>query len=180
MIRLMLFAAVLLGAPVSAAQAHTGHAADGVLAGMLHPFGGLDHVLAMIAIGIWAVQTARCDRRAVWLVPLAFVAVMVAGGALAVAGLRLPLVEVGIVGSVVVLGAIVLTAPRLPVWMPIAVAGGFGLFHGFAHGAELPAGAAPGAYVAGFVAATAVLHGLGVAIGLAVRQTARALPARKR
>jgi urease accessory protein len=180
MIRLMLFAVVLLGASMGAAQAHTGHAADGVLAGMLHPFGGMDHLLAMIAVGIWGVQTALRDRRAVWLVPLAFVAVMVAGGALALAGLRLPLVEVGIAGSVVVLGALVLTAPRLPVWMPMAVAGAFGLFHGVAHGAELPAGAAPMAYVAGFVAATMALHVLGVGIGLAVRQTARALPVRKR
>jgi urease accessory protein len=176
----MLLATVLLGASTGVAQAHTGHAADGVLAGMLHPFGGLDHLLAMMAVGIWATQTARRDSRALWLVPSAFVAVMVGGGALALAGFRLPLVEVGIVGSVLVLGVILLTAPSLPVWVPMTVAGGFGLFHGFAHGAELPAGSSPVAYVTGFVAATVALHGLGVGIGLAVRQTARALPVRKR
>jgi urease accessory protein len=104
---------------------------------------------------------------------------MVGGGALALAGFRLPLVEVGIVGSVLVLGVVLLTAPNLPVWVPMAVAGGFGLFHGFAHGAELPAGSSPVAYVAGFVAATVALHGLGIATGLAVRRMSAEPPAGK-
>lgn len=167
MLRLMLFAAVLLGAPMGPAHAHTGHAAGGMAAGMLHPFGGLDHLLAMVAVGIWAAHTARRDPRAVWLVPLAFVTAMVAGGALALAGLRLPLVEVGILGSVLALGIILLAAPSLPVWMPMVAAATFALFHGFAHGTEMPTGASPMGFAAGFVAATAVLHAAGAGIGFA-------------
>jgi urease accessory protein len=168
--RLTLLAAAALVATTGVAQAHPGHALGGTVAGFLHPIGGLDHLLAMVGVGIWASHIATRDRRAVWLVPAAFVAVMVLGGALAMAGLHLPMVEAGILGSVLLLGVILLATPNLPVWMPMVIVGAFALFHGYAHGSEMPEAAAPLAYAAGFVAATAVLHALGVGVGIAARR----------
>jgi urease accessory protein len=170
MVRLILLAATLLAASAGAAQAHPGHELGGAMAGFLHPIGGLDHLLAMVGVGIWAAHVAVRDRRAVWLVPAAFVAVMVLGGGLAVAGLHLPMVETGILGSVLLLGLILLTAPTLPTWVPMIAVGLFALFHGHAHGTEMPQAAAPVAYAAGFVVATASLHLLGVGIGMAARR----------
>jgi urease accessory protein len=105
-------------------------------------------------------------------VPLAFVAMMAVGGALGLAGAPLPLVETGIAGSLVVLGLLIALSLRLPVVAAMAIVGTFALFHGHAHGTELPEAAAPLAYAAGFVLATAALHGLGVAAGLALRRPA--------
>ncbi|TXL71452.1 HupE/UreJ family protein [Vineibacter terrae] len=170
MTRLIFLAAALLAATAGAVQAHAGHELGGAVVGFLHPVGGLDHLLAMVGVGIWAAHVATRDRRAVWLVPAAFVAVMVLGGALAVAGLRLPMVEAGILGSVLLLGVILLAAPTLPVWAPMIAVGLFALFHGHAHGTEMPAAAAPLAYAAGFVLATAALHSLGIGIGIAARR----------
>lgn len=170
MIRLFLFAVALLAIPLGGAQAHPGHELGGALAGFVHPVGGLDHLLAMVGVGVWAAHVATRDRRAAWLVPAAFVAVMVLGGALALAGVRLPLVEAGILGSVLLLGVILLAAPALPVWVPMTAVGLFALFHGHAHGSEMPEAAAPLAYAAGFIVATAALHALGVGIGMAARR----------
>src|SRR5262245_54911674 len=114
MTRLILLAAALLAATSGAPQPHPGHELGGALAGLMHPIGGPDHLLAMVGVGIWASHVATHDRRAAWLVPSAFVTVMLLGGALGLAGLRLPMVEAGIVGSVLLLGVILLAAPTLP------------------------------------------------------------------
>jgi urease accessory protein len=148
----------------TAAFAHAGdHSHIGVVAGLLHPFSGLDHLLAMVAVGLWAVQLGR---PALWLLPLTFPVVMAVGAALGISGVSLPFVEVGILGSVLVLGAAVALAIRLPLPASVALIALFGLLHGFAHGAELPMGASALAYGAGFIAATLVLHAIGIAAGL--------------
>jgi urease accessory protein len=153
----------------SAAWAHTGVGdAAGFLHGVAHPLSGLDHVLAMAMVGVLA---AQLGGRALWLVPLGFVLVMTAGGALGAAGIGVPFVEFAIALSVVVLGGAVALGLRLPVAAAAAVAGFFALFHGYAHGTEMPADATGLAYGLGFVAATTVLHlaGLGLGAGLARR-----------
>lgn len=163
--------AALLAAPILAltagvAQAHTGVGdTSGFAHGFMHPIGGLDHILAMVMVGVFA---AQLGGRAVWLVPASFVAVMALGGALGLAGVPVPFVELGIGLSVVVLGAVV--AFKLPAAVPLAMAlvGFFAIFHGYAHGAEMPEDAGGLAYGAGFMLATALLHAAGVGLGLAV------------
>ena len=146
-----------------AVQAHTGAApTGGFLAGLSHPIFGADHLLAMLAVGLWA---AHLGGRACWLVPAAFVAVMALGGGLAMASLGLPAVELMILASVVVLGGLVAARLRVSTALGMLVVAGFALFHGHAHGTEMPAGATGLLYAAGFVLATALLHGLGLAIG---------------
>jgi urease accessory protein len=149
-------------AAASVAQAHPFHAGDGWSAGLAHPFLGADHALAMIAVGIWA---AQLGRRATFGVPLAFVAVVALGAALALAGVALPLVEPGIAASVLALGLLVAFAVRLPFAAAAGLVAGFALLHGHAHGLELPAMASAVTYVAGFAAATALLHVLGILVG---------------
>ncbi len=154
----------LLAAP--AAFAHTGVGdTSGFLHGFAHPIGGLDHVLAMVTVGIFAWQLGG---RALWLVPTAFVAVMAVGGALGVAGIEVPFVETGIALSVVVLGAAVALGVRVPVAAAMAVAGVFAIFHGHAHGAEMPDAAGGAAYAGGFLLATALLHLAGIGAGMLV------------
>ena len=153
------------------AQAHTGAGeASGFMHGFSHPFSGLDHILAMVAVGLYAAQRGG---RALWLVPLAFVSMMAVGGALGVYGVNLPMVELGIAASVIVLGAAVAMDLRFPTVAALGLVGFFAIFHGHAHGAEMPAAAAGLAYAAGFMIATAVLHGLGVGLGLATGALAR-------
>jgi urease accessory protein len=165
-----LAAALLLLLAPAGAEAHLlGAHGAGLEQGLAHPFAGIDHLLAMVAVGLWAAQRGG---RALWAVPLAFVAMMAAGGALGLAGATLPLVETGIAGSLVVLGLIVALSLRLPLATAMAVVGVFAVFHGHAHGTELPEAAAPLGYAAGFVLATAALHGLGIAAGLALRRPA--------
>jgi len=160
-----LFAAGLAGAvalAAGAAQAHTGHGPTaGFLHGFTHPLFGADHLLAMVAVGLWA---AMAGGRSLWAVPAAFVGVMAIGGALGMAGVGLPGVEAMILASVVVLGALAAFRVALPVAAGMAVVGAFALFHGQAHGAEMPAGAGGLVYGAGFVLATAGLHGVGIAV----------------
>ena len=147
-----------------AAQAHTGVGpAAGFLAGVAHPIFGADHLLAMVAVGLWA---ALLGGRAMWLVPAAFVGVMVAGGALAMAAVGLPLVEVMIVASVMALGGLVAARVKVSAAVGMAIVAAFALFHGHAHGMEMPANVSGLLYFAGFALATASLHGLGLAIGL--------------
>lgn len=161
--RLALMAAML--AP-SVALAHTGVGdTGGFVHGFAHPIGGLDHVLAMILVGIFAWQLGG---RALWLVPAAFVGVMALGGILGVAGIGVPFVEVGIALSVVVLGAVVALGVRAPVAAAMAVVGLFAVFHGHAHGAEMPETAAGVAYGLGFMLGTALLHLLGIGLGYAL------------
>jgi urease accessory protein len=154
------------------ALAHTGSEAGSALtAGLLHPLTGADHVLAMIAVGLWA---AGLGGRAVLAVPAAFVAAMLGGFMLALAGTWLPGVEPMILASVVVLGVAVAAALRPSPIAAAALVGGFALFHGHAHGAEM-AGAGALAFGAGFAIATAALHAAGIGLGLSLL---RGVPAR--
>ena len=155
---------VLLLVP-GAALAHTGTGAHehGFAYGFLHPLGGLDHLLAMIAVGLLA---AHLGGRALWLVPLSFVVLMAAGGAIGFAEIRIPYVELLIAASVVVLGAFVAFRTNLPLVAAMLIAGFFAIFHGHAHGAELPDGSSPFPYAAGFLIATALLHIAGIATGI--------------
>ncbi|MCW4629130.1 MULTISPECIES: HupE/UreJ family protein [Marinomonas] len=157
----LLVAALLLAS--GAVLAHPGHEqASSFMTGFAHPMGGLDHLLAMVAIGLWA---ASIGGRALWAIPAAFVMTMLLGGGLAVAGLTVPFVEQGILLSVIVLGALVLFAKRLPTTVCVAIAGGFALFHGAAHGMEMPLNANGLQYALGFALATAGLHVVGLGFG---------------
>jgi urease accessory protein len=163
------FAAMTLvlavGAMPSAALAHTGaERAVSFASGFNHPFTGLDHMLAMVAVGLWA---GLNGGRALWIWPIAFVGVMVLGGVLGISGVAVPMVEVGILGSVVVLGLLVLAAATLPVAAGAILVAAFALLHGHAHGSELPGEVAAAMYAAGFAIATAVLHSVGIAVARA-------------
>ncbi|MHC1999846.1 HupE/UreJ family protein [Methylobacterium sp. CM6241] len=146
------------------ALAHTGQGdASGLAHGFLHPLTGLDHMLAMVAVGLVAAQVGG---RAILLVPLSFIGMMVVGGALGASGVALPHVETAIALSVAVLGAAVALRLTMPVAAAMALVGVFAVFHGHAHGAEMPEAASGLAYGAGFVAATALLHAVGLGLGL--------------
>jgi urease accessory protein len=151
------------------ALSHPGDATHGLNAGFAHPFHGLDHLLAMIAVGLWA---ARRAGAALWAAPLAFVAAMLAGGLLGFADIVLPLLELGVAGSVLVLGLLL----ALPLARSIAGAclaiALFGIFHGAAHGTELPAGQAALPYALGFLTASVLLHLGAIAVGRLVRASA--------
>jgi len=162
MTRLLSFMIAIFAA--TAVQAHTGHGtAGGFTSGFLHPFFGWDHVVAMVAVGLWG---AVLGPPALWLLPVVFPVVMALGGALGIAGVPLPGVEAGIALSGVVLGLLVVFAVRTPLWVAAVIVGAFAVFHGHAHGTELPGAADPLAYAAGFVIATGLLHLAGIAIGL--------------
>ncbi len=149
------------------AWAHAEHgAADGFLSGLAHPVSGLDHVLAMIAVGLWG---AQLGRPAIWLLPLAFPLAMAIGGVLGLIGLGLPAVEIGIAVSALVLGALIVVEGRPALPIALGVVAFFAVFHGHAHGTELPDGASALTYSFGFVMATGLLHALGIAIGLVHR-----------
>lgn len=140
--------------------------------GVEHPFSGLDHILAMVAVGLWA---AQLGGRALWSVPLTFVLTMAAGGALGFLGVPLPMVELGIAGSVVALGVLVALASRLPLAVSMSLVGLFALFHGYAHGTEMAAESSALWYGLGFMLATATLHAIGIGMALAA---GRGVPAR--
>ncbi len=135
----------------------------GFLTGLSHPVSGLDHILAMIAVGLWG---AQLGAPALWLLPVAFPMVMALGGAMGLMGLRLPGVEIGIALSALVLGAMILREARPPVPVATLIVAFFAIFHGHAHGTELPEGASGLLYSAGFVVATGCLHAIGIAIGM--------------
>lgn len=165
---LSVFAATLFFA--TAAQAHTGGAAaSGLAYGFLHPLGGLDHILAMLGVGLLGYVLGG---RALWLVPAAFVGMMAAGGGLALAGVAIPFVELGIALSVVVIGGALVFGTSLPVVAAMILAGGFAVFHGHAHGSEMPLAASGLSYGLGFMAATALLHGLGLTLGFGLNRLA--------
>lgn len=165
MFRRLPLTAAILAATVAPAFAHLNPEEHGsFMAGVSHPFFGADHILAMVAVGLWA---AQIGGRALWAVPAAFVSMMAAGFLLALSGVDLPFVEPAILASVIGLGLLVGLAVRLPVAASAAIVAVFALFHGHAHGGELgEAGAL--AFGAGFVVATAVLHALGIGLGLAI------------
>jgi urease accessory protein len=152
----------------AAAFAHPGHVhADhgGFILGLLHPFSGLDHILAMVTVGILAYQIGG---RALWLVPAAFMAVMALGGLIGMAGLPFYFVEPGVAASVVVLGVVVALGIRIPVAAAMALVSVFAVFHGFAHGIETPLSQSGAAYSGGFLLATGLLHATGIALGMLV------------
>ncbi|MEO8666941.1 MAG: HupE/UreJ family protein [Bauldia sp.] len=157
--------AMLALAP-GAALAHTGvGSTHGFSHGFLHPMGGLDHQLAMVMVGVLAWQLGG---RALWLVPATFVLVMAFGGYLGVSGIPVPFVEIGIAASVTVLGAMVAFGVKTPVAIAMAVVGVFAIFHGHAHGAEMPMDASGVTYALGFMLATAILHAVGILVGFAI------------
>ena len=170
MSRKALWAVLGLVAGTTPALAHPGHGeAFGFGAGLSHPLGGLDHMLAMVAVGLLAGQIGG---RAIWALPLAFLLMMTAGGALGMAGIELPFVEAAIALSVVAFGAATALRLGIPTALAALLVGGFAIFHGQAHGAEMPAETSAFGYAAGFLAATAFLHAVGVGASLGVARLA--------
>ncbi len=151
----------------SVAYGHEGAGiAGGFVSGFAHPILGWDHVAAMVAVGLWG---AFLGSPAIWILPVVFPLVMAFGGALGVMGIPIPSIETGIAVSAIVLGAMVAFAIRPPLWVAAILVGVFAIFHGHAHGTELPSAANPLAYSAGFVISTGMLHLSGIAFGLLVR-----------
>lgn len=165
--------AILLLAAVMPAYAHVGIGTTSSLtAGFMHPLSGLDHMTVMIAVGLWA---ALKGGKAIWAWPAAFAGVMLVGGALGMLHMPLPFVEPGILASVVALGLLVALATDLPVSTGAAIIALFALFHGHAHGTEVPENAGGLEYMAGFAVATVLLHATGIAAGLSLGQRFRGL-----
>ncbi|MFT2097143.1 HupE/UreJ family protein [Marinomonas sp. 2405UD66-6] len=155
--------AALFAALPTLALAHAGHEhSSSFMTGFMHPIGGLDHLLAMLAVGIWA---ASLGGRALFTVPLAFVGAMLVGGGMAVAGIQVPFIEQGILLSVILMGALLVGSTRFPTAVCALVAGSFALFHGAAHGLEMPLNANGALYAFGFASATALLHLIGLGFG---------------
>jgi urease accessory protein len=157
-------AATLLGA--CPAFAHTGGGSGGFVGGFLHPVFGPDHLVAMVAVGLWG---AFLGSPAIWLLPIVFPLVMAGGGVMGILGAPLPGVEIGIAVSAIVLGLMVALAARPPLWVTAVLVGAFAVFHGHAHGGELPPGTDAVAFSVGFVVATGLLHLTGIAFGLLAR-----------
>lgn len=146
----------------TAAFGHTGGEVGGFASGFSHPVNGWDHVVAMVGVGLWG---AFLGSPALWILPVVFPLVMAIGGALGVLGVPLPMVEAGIALSGVVLGLLIAFAVRAPLWVAAMIVGAFAVFHGHAHGTELPDAANPFAYGIGFVIATGLLHLFGIGLG---------------
>jgi urease accessory protein len=164
----LLIALFISTTSVAFAHADTG-TGGGFIQGFMHPLGGLDHIAAMVAVGLWG---AFLGRPAIWLLPVVFPLVMTFGGAMGIVGIPVPAVETGIAVSAIVLGLMVALAARPPLWMAAVLVGIFAIFHGYAHGAELPQAANALAYSMGFVVATGLLHLSGIAVGLLVQWSA--------
>lgn len=165
-----LFVTAFVVFAATAAHAHTGTGVGGGFAsGFTHPLFGWDHVVAMVAVGLWG---AFLGPPAIWLLPVVFPIVMALGGALGVAGMPLPAVEAGIALSGVVLGLLVALAVKAPLGVAAVIVGLFAVFHGHAHGTELPEAANPFAYAVGFVIATGLLHLAGIGFGTLTRSPA--------
>jgi len=157
---------VVVSLAASPALAHSGSIAGGFAGGFVHPMLGPDHVAAMVAVGLWG---AFLGRPAIYILPVVFPLVMALGGALGILGAPLPGVEFVVASSAMVLGAMVALAARPPLWIAAVLVGLFAIFHGQAHGAELPPAADAVVYSAGFVVATGLLHLAGIAFGLLAR-----------
>lgn len=154
-----------LGSSTALAHPNTGLGV-GFVSGFTHPLTGIDHILAMVAVGIWGTQLRK---PAIWLLPVMFPLVMSVGGALGVRGVPLPGVEIGIAASAAILGLMIVLAARPPIWVAAMLVGAFAIFHGYAHGVELPKAAYPLAYGVGFVLSTGLLHLTGITLGLMER-----------
>jgi urease accessory protein len=152
------------------AQAHPGHGPIGWETGLSHPLQGMDHLLAMIAVGLWA---AQLGGRALWAVPASFVAAMVMGGALGAANISMPMIESGVMTSVLVLGILITFAVRIPVIASATLVGMFALYHGCAHGLEKAAEVSGISYAVGFSTTTLLLQASGIAMGLFLKRQAR-------
>ncbi len=162
-----LMLALILTLYAGLAAAHTdGGISGGFASGFTHPVNGWDHVVAMVAVGLWG---AFLGAPAIWLLPVVFPLVMAFGGALGVLGVPVPAIETGIAASAIVLGGMIAFAVRPPLWIAAVIVGTFAIFHGHAHGTELPKAADPLTYSVGFVVATGLLHLSGIAFGSAVR-----------
>ena len=162
---MMLFCTLLLYSQAAQAHVNKGEAVS-FLSGLKHPISGLDHVVAMIAVGHWG---AQLGAPAVWVLPVAFPMVMAMGGMLGLLGVPLPGMEIGIAASAILLGTAVMMELRPPLALAAALVGFFAIFHGYAHGSELPAGESGLLYSIGFVMATGCLHATGISIGLVHR-----------
>jgi len=167
-----LLTAIILFGTSSVAFAHPGHNVSGLAAGLMHPFSGFDHLLAMVAVGLWAAQSGG---RKIWLLPAVFMTMLAVGAGTAMHWQSLPLVETGIATSVLALGLLIALSMQLPASLSVAITALFGLLHGYTHGLELPQSAAPAEYALGFLAATATLHLSGIAVGIVTRQSYAAL-----
>jgi urease accessory protein len=165
--RILTSAAPLLAALPAAAHTSAGDLTGGFVAGFMHPILGWDHVVAMVAVGLWG---AFLGRPAIWVLPVVFPLVMAFGGVLGVARVPLPGVEVGIALSAIVLGLMVAFAARPPLPVAAVIVGAFAIFHGYAHGMELPEAANPIVFSLGFVIATGLLHICGIAFGLLTKR----------
>ncbi|RAI43535.1 HupE/UreJ family protein [Rhodoplanes roseus] len=159
-------AALLAAIPLAPALAHTGSGvAIGLQSGLLHPITGADHLVAMVAVGLWG---AQLGAPAIWVLPITFPLVMAVGGLIGLAGVPLPFVEPVVALSGLALGLLIALHVRPPLWAAAVLVGVFAIFHGYAHGRELPGAADPTAYAVGFVVATGLLHLTGILIGVLV------------
>lgn len=165
-ILLFLLALAIAVTPSAYAHVEVGET-SGFVAGLLHPLTGLDHIVAMVAIGLWAIQMGG---RAVWTLPLAFVVTMAIGGVLGMLGVPFPGIEVGIVASDLLLGLAIVFAPPLPLGVSGAGAAFLALFHGYAHGTEIAAGSSALLYSLGFLLSTIGLHLAGILLGYSIKQ----------
>jgi urease accessory protein len=164
--RRALFVALLLVTEPALAHTEGSAIGTGFLSGFAHPIFGWDHVVAMVAVGLWGAFLAA---PAVWLLPVLFPLVMAFGGALGVLGIPVPAVETGIATSAVVLGLLIAFSAKPPLWIAGIIVALFAIFHGHAHGTELPDAASPFAFATGFVIATGLLHLVGIGLGAVVR-----------
>lgn len=166
--RYVLMALVCLAS--SSALAHSGHSVQGFSSGLLHPLSGMDHLLAMLTVGLWA---AAVLPRRWWIAPLTFMLAMLGGASLGISGMTLPLLEPSIALSVVVLGLLLVSFAQLGALPALFLIALFAVFHGNAHGVEAPLGGSIAAYLSGFLLSTAGLHLLGVAVGLNLLRSAQ-------
>ena len=163
--------AAVMAPQIASAHVGLGDAHD-ALHGFIHPLTGIDHILAMVSVGLLA---ANLGGRATWAVPVSFVSMMLVGGILGMNGFELPLTELGIGLSVISLGSLIAVSARLPVALAMAMAGVFAIFHGFAHGAEMPVDASGLMFATGFVVATASLHIAGIVLGIGIARLSQSI-----
>ncbi len=161
----LILGALLLVSGPAAAHTEVG-VPGGLLSGFLHPLTGLDHLVAMVAVGLWG---AQLGKPGIWVLPICFPTVMALGGVLGILGIPLPATEIVIALSALVLGFAVAMALRVPFWAAAVVVAAFAVFHGYAHGAEMPGASNALAYGVGFVVATGTLHAVGILIGVLTR-----------
>lgn len=166
---LLLFSALLVLPSLLFAHTGAGHT-SGFWVGFGHPVSGLDHMLAMLAVGIWATQMSD---KAVWAVPLTFVGVMLVGAVLGISGVKIPFVEQGILMSVFVFGILIIVVARFPLIASAFIVGLFAMFHGHAHGEEIPAAVTGISYGVGFTLSTILLHSAGIGIGTLFKKAKR-------